>query len=251
MGMALWLVPSASDAARIKQLMRVPRALEPLGYTLPSFDPHITLASFPSSVSPSVLHSAVVEAIKGFDEIPKGTSKLIDRSLKPLHVEQSGEGLSVSSSSPSDSSVVKTVVAAIRCIFSALVTDTHFFRSVLLDIVPSEALTRLQTRILEALPEDVKGSGRSPRFPHLSLFYVPDEFAGDRMRIREGLWSECGVESGGEGDAIVTFKVRTKDEDEESEILISGFDAPEIWIASCEEDVESWVVKEKISLVNN
>ena len=70
-------------------------------------------------------------------------------------------------------------------------------------------------------------------------------------RIREGLWSECGVESDGEGDAIVTFKVRTKDEDEEIEILISGFDAPEIWITSCEGDVESWVVKEKISLVNN
>ncbi|GLB34777.1 putative cyclic phosphodiesterase-like protein [Lyophyllum shimeji] len=61
MGIAVWLVPSAEDAQRLKRIMdtrREERSNHPSSY--PSFHSHITLASLPlQSASPSEIRAAI------------------------------------------------------------------------------------------------------------------------------------------------------------------------------------------------
>ncbi|KAI0361867.1 hypothetical protein OH77DRAFT_1416045 [Trametes cingulata] len=52
MGISLWLVPRASQAAKIKYTMRVKPSSPPRSpASFPPFDPHVTLASHPSDAS--------------------------------------------------------------------------------------------------------------------------------------------------------------------------------------------------------
>ncbi|OCH85708.1 hypothetical protein OBBRIDRAFT_762634, partial [Obba rivulosa] len=60
-GLSLWLVPNANQLPKLKQFMqyRSPDAENPSSF--PSFDPHVTLASIPSSASMSGLLDAIPE----------------------------------------------------------------------------------------------------------------------------------------------------------------------------------------------
>ncbi|KAK7037997.1 cyclic phosphodiesterase [Favolaschia claudopus] len=51
MGLSLWLVPSPADSERLKRLMIPPTASSTLAPSYPTFEPHITLASLPPTVS--------------------------------------------------------------------------------------------------------------------------------------------------------------------------------------------------------
>ncbi|KAF5380880.1 hypothetical protein D9615_004121 [Tricholomella constricta] len=66
MGISLWLVPSAKDARRLSTIMRARQDEYPnFPFSYPTFDPHITLASCPSSSAPSL--SMIRAAIPKFE----------------------------------------------------------------------------------------------------------------------------------------------------------------------------------------
>ncbi|KAL5511771.1 hypothetical protein ACEPAH_4989 [Sanghuangporus vaninii] len=213
-GIAVWLVPPPAEAELIKRkLMRMPPSLEPLPYSLPTLEPHITIASFPSSIPLDTLRSSL-------------NSISINGSH---HQEREGEGEGT---------------PALEIRFSALSVGDAYFRSVLLDIIPTPALHSLREQLQKsALPYEA----RSPRYPHLSLFYVLDEHAEDRERIRQALWRDCkGMHL---GDRIM-FDIDLLKEggaggDEER---FEGFCASDIWIVRCEGAVEEWTVLDKIHL---
>lgn len=188
--------------------MRVP-SLEPLPYALPTFEPHITISSFPSSVPLESLQSALKDDNQAL--------------VGPLPVA-----------------------------FSALSTGDVFFRSVLIDVEPTSALNALREHIQKALPTY---EARSPRYPHLSLFYISEEYASDRGKIRDALWSAYGVsltgrdpnnQAGGESHERIAFDLSSAAKGHP----FAGFDASELWIVRCDGATEDWVIIDKIQLTD-
>lgn len=200
-----------------------------IGFEPPSFQPHITLASFPATLANVETIKLVVQrALSSWNEIISKNALICAE-----------RGLSIS--------------------FSALSASDDFFRSVLLDIDLTPELRALQST-LQIAAEQVLGQAageivaRSPRFPHLSLFYVPDEHENERTRIRDALWDAYGVDEDTENDARhIAFKLSSGarmdgiGSAESHAGILEGFDASEIWIASCEGPVKDWIVLERIS----
>ncbi|KAH8117184.1 LigT-like protein [Phellopilus nigrolimitatus] len=227
MGIALWIVPPPAEASKLKQLMNIPPVIDTLPFPLPSFEPHITLASFPST-------------------IPVATLKLA------LQTQMS----SGSESEPERYPTTSRLHAPLRITFTALVASDHFFRSVLLDVALTPSLTSLRVGVQRAV-EHLLGTSvdaRSPRFPHVSLFYVPDAHAEERERIRDTLWTTCGVQgseagSDTESEAIALAVSGGLNSSRKNGPLLTGFEASEIWIVRCDGPVEGWEVLDKVSLV--
>lgn len=200
----MWLVPPAEEAELVRRtLMRLPPSLGPVPYTLPTFEPHITIASFPSCIP---------------------LQRLRDGISQHKSVHASDTGLDVA--------------------FAALSVGGAFFRSVLIDIVPTPALRSIREQIAEKAGPDHEA--RSPRYPHLSLFYVPDEHAEDRGRIREALWEDCGGVLLAEGGSVGFDLLESESGGRRRRL--EGFRAMEVWIVRCQGPVEGWTVLEKIDL---
>ncbi|KAF8211868.1 RNA ligase/cyclic nucleotide phosphodiesterase [Mycena galopus ATCC 62051] len=51
MGLTLWLVPSATDSERLQKIMNRPTSRSTSETSYPTFEPHITLASIPGSIT--------------------------------------------------------------------------------------------------------------------------------------------------------------------------------------------------------
>ncbi|KAF9469251.1 2',3'-cyclic-nucleotide 3'-phosphodiesterase [Collybia nuda] len=64
MGIAIWLVPSGQDTLELKNVMRAGMGKSHLTSSYPTFDPHITVTSFPSShnIPLSTIRAAVPES---------------------------------------------------------------------------------------------------------------------------------------------------------------------------------------------
>ena len=68
-GIALWLVPAGASAAGLKELMITPDQVE-INYGVPSFEPHITLASFPTTIaSVATLRRVTEETISSWNKV--------------------------------------------------------------------------------------------------------------------------------------------------------------------------------------
>ncbi|KAI5124298.1 hypothetical protein M0805_008906 [Coniferiporia weirii] len=207
MGIAIWIMPPSAEATKLKRLMHAP-AIDSLAYRVPPFEPHITLASFPSSTPIASLRSAL-------------TGTLAQVVTSPLHIT-----------------------------FAALAAGDHFFRSVLVDVVQTPALDALLAGVGRAAEQSLGGAvdARSPRFPHLSLLYVPNEHAADRGRVRDALWDAFGVRTDSDetGGGRIAFNL--PDETHRLAARFEGFDASEAWIVRCEGGIEDWEVLDKIPI---
>lgn len=227
-GIALWLVPAGAGAARLKELMITPDQVK-INYEIPSFEPHITLASFPTTIA------SVTTLCRVTEETVSSWNKII-----PKNARKDKLGLPIS--------------------FQALSTGDHYFRSVLLDIVLTSELEALHSA-LQTATQKLLGQAaceivaRGPRFPHLSLFYVPDEHKDDRTQIRDALWDAFGeIMDTENGERRVGFRLSNKAEKVETHLteshgdILAGFSASEIWIAKCEGAVKDWLVLERIPI---
>jgi 2',3'-cyclic-nucleotide 3'-phosphodiesterase len=185
LGFAVWLVPSAPVTQKLEVIMhwhpdpQASHELEPSSY--PHFQPHITLATIPSTTLFSIAASS----------IPK---------VPPLPVY-----------------------------FQTLEIGDHFFRSIYIKTQPSEALSHLHTSIHAALGIEPK----TVKFPHISLYYIQDADARERVRMRDelgrtGYVKECSdsvkLDCGRDG----------------SNEWIEGFEGSEVWIVDCDGPVEGW-----------
>ena len=128
-----------------------------LSYELHFFEPHITLGTVPSDTPVSLLRSALPSL------------------SVPLHIS-----------------------------FKAVEAGDHYFRSVLIDVTNTSALSSLHSSVQTNLKEKLLASNKndetegistptvpalkSPRFPHLSLLYIPDAHAADRVRVRDAFY---------------------------------------------------------------
>ncbi|KZP21217.1 hypothetical protein FIBSPDRAFT_521300 [Athelia psychrophila] len=109
--------------------------------------------------------------------------------------------------------------------FKSIEVGDHYFRSVCLDIQPSPSLLKLRDDIHAALRRHEGTDPKSPRFPHMSLYYIDDSEPEERHIITNHLVAsgqaashDGGVRLGG----------------------LSGFDDAEIWVVRCEGPVGEW-----------
>ena len=210
--------------------MKTPDQLQ-ISYELPKIEPHITLASFPVTIANA-----------------DNLALVIRKTLSSWHETAPNEVQKISS---------------LPVYFSALSADDHYFRSVFLDIVLTPELHGLHSALQKAAGE-ILGQvatdivAKSPRFPHLSLFYIPDEYRSDRVNIRNALWETYGEDlsttnTGGQ----VGFRLpETPEEDHNEEMfynysdnLYQAMDASEIWVANCDGPVKDWAILDRIPII--
>ena len=123
----------------------------------------------------------------------------------------------------------------IRANFQSLVAGDHYFRSVFIDIQPTQELVGIQDQILTNLRR--RGHEPSaPRFPHMSLCYIADEDKGERDRIARVL-RDTGVISQTADPQSISMQC--------SDVGLTGFNGAEIWLVKCEGRVESWEVDDR------
>ena len=164
-GIALWIVPSATDAHRLENVMKTGQLISRTNSTLsqgglgsyPKFHPHITLASLPLSV---------------------------ENNLTDI-----------------EASIATFLKAPLTIKFSSVEVGSHYFRSVYITIEPTSEIMTLHGHIHEAL----QAITRTPSFPHLSLCYIDDKDAAigerdafyrnlkDGGKIRAGGGLDCGL----------------------------------------------------------
>lgn len=161
----MWIVPSATDALRLENVMNTGQLISRTNSTLsqgglgsyPKFHPHITLASLPLSV---------------------------EKDLTDI-----------------EASITTSLKAPLTIKFSSVEIGSHYFRSVYIAIEPTSEIMSLHGHIHEAL----QAIPRTPSFPHLSLCYIDDKDAeiGERDafyrnlkdggKIRAGGGLDCGL----------------------------------------------------------
>lgn len=123
----------------------------------------------------------------------------------------------------------------IRANFQSLAVGDHYFRSVFIDVQPTQELVGFQNQILTNLRR--RGLEPSaPRFPHMSLCYIADEDKGDRDRTAQVL-REAGDISRTADTQSISLQC--------GDVSLPGFDGAEIWLARCEGPVETWEVDER------
>lgn len=123
----------------------------------------------------------------------------------------------------------------IRANFRSLVVGDHYFRSVFIDIQPTQGLIDFQNQISRNLR--CRGlEPRAPRFPHMSLCYIADEDKSHRDRTARVL-----RDTGAVGGAVDTQSISLQCGD----VTLPGFDGTEIWAVNCEGPVETWKVDER------
>jgi len=125
--------------------------------------------------------------------------------------------------------------------FDTVETGDHYFRSVFVRVRPSSALDELHRQVHLAL--DVK-EPNTPKFPHLSLYYIEDSRASERGEVLENMNAQGTiVKTEGSGNIeLVGFA------NDGRTARVSGFVANEIWIAMCNGPVETWSICDKFKL---
>jgi 2',3'-cyclic-nucleotide 3'-phosphodiesterase len=130
-------------------------------------------------------------------------------------------------------------------VFSSLEVGPTYFRSVYVVIHKSPELLDLHKHINNELKKLDGIEPRSPRFPHMSLFYIEDSEPGDerQMVADELLSSGRAINEPGERIVLDCFT-----DGHSTGYKLYGFDGEQIWIVRCEGPVEQWKVLEKVVL---
>lgn len=141
----------------------------------------------------------------------------------------------------------------LKVAFSDVVASDAYFRSVLAVIEPSPEIISLHTGIHKTLK---MGNPQSPMFPHMSIYYIDDAEAEERIRVLQELKTngtviktEGGVQIHTSGGPIGTPTgpgTRPRPYDD----ALHGFDGVEIWAVLCDGPVETWTVLEKVELLS-
>ena len=121
--------------------------------------------------------------------------------------------------------------------FQSLVVGDHYYRSVFIDIQPTQELVQFQKQIFTNLHR--RGIEPSaPRFPHMSLCYIADEDKSHRDRTAQAL-KDTGIVTSSETVDTQSISLQCSD------VSLLGFDGEEIWVVKCEGPVETWEVDER------
>ncbi|KAG9318590.1 2',3'-cyclic-nucleotide 3'-phosphodiesterase [Chiua virens] len=125
--------------------------------------------------------------------------------------------------------------------FRSLAVGDHYYRSVFIDIHPTQELVGFQNQILAHL-RDCGLKPSAPRFPHMSLCYIADQDKADRDEIAHMMTDTGVVRQIGDGQSISL---------QCGDVRLTGFDGVEVWLVKCEGPVETWEVdKRRVKLVD-
>ena len=179
-----------------------------------------------------------MDAIKS--SLPRRPSIDVDHPLSPSSYPAFLPHITLATVPLSDPGIPDVLLAAvpaihqpIRANFQSLAVGDHYFRSVFIDIQPTQELVDFQNQIVINLRR--RGFEPSaPRFPHMSLCYIADEDNGYRDQTAQ-LLRDTGVVD----ERTQSASLRC------GEVSITGFDGAEVWVAKCEGPVETWEVDEK------
>ena len=131
-----------------------------------------------------------------------------------------------------------------------MVSDAYF-RSVLVVIESSPELVALHAKVRESLKIR---NPQSPMFPHMSIYYIDDAEAEERIRVLQELKDNGTVTKTEEGVQIHTsggpIGIPTGSETRPlpKGDALRGVDGTEIWVALCDGPVETWTVLKRIEL---
>lgn len=155
---------------------------------------------------------------------------------------------------------VEELVAAIpprqpqlKAAFSDVVASDAYIRSVLAVIGPSPEIMSLHAEIHKTLKME---NPQSPMFPHMSIYYIDDAEAEERIRVLQELKANNTVIKIEGGVQIHTSRgpigtptgpgTRPRPYDD----ALHGFDGVEIWAVLCDGPVETWTVLERVELLS-
>ena len=125
--------------------------------------------------------------------------------------------------------------------FKVVEVGEKYFMSVYVTVDQDGVHGDLRNKLKSAL-----GEKTVPPKSHLSLFYIDDPDSEERTKIYDELLEQQRVVELGEGRVgLDCSEVPRKD----LEDVVSGFQGAEIWIAVCDGPVETWVIKDKIALL--
>lgn len=124
--------------------------------------------------------------------------------------------------------------------FKSVDVGHEYYMSVYVVVHHDPELTALRNSLKKSRPED-----KVPPLSHVSLFYIDPSDAAERSKIRDILDSDGRIVDNGK-EALT---LDCSEGEQRGKDLIDGFIGGEIWIALCDGPVETWVVKDKISLV--
>lgn len=139
---------------------------------------------------------------------------------------------------------IPKVIGPLQCSFTSVDIGSHYFRSVYVTIKLTPELDSLHEHVHQALAVQP----RTPVFPHMSLCYIDDAEAAERLRFYEELKKAGKISYNDEivGNEMISLNCGAFGERE----LLNHFEAREIWAVQCEGPVESWEVLRKFSLIN-
>jgi 2',3'-cyclic-nucleotide 3'-phosphodiesterase len=244
-GIAVWLVPSEAESARLQKLMsRHPEPSVP--HSFPHFHPHITLAAISVAPHQPPLPAAAV-AVSTHDQAPD---------LDPILYPDPTVLLALREAVPLGQ-------RAVHVRFARVLAGDHYFRSIYVAIAPSPELVQLRSALALAQNQGgPKGPGAGtgtgpdspPAFPHLSLYYVADEEAHARERFLQELEREEVVKHSADGLSVNLRCVGDGgdgggvEDAGESDGWLEGCMCTQIWMMDCGGPVEEWKVLDKILL---
>jgi len=136
---------------------------------------------------------------------------------------------------------------AFPVMFKSIDVGDTYFRSVSIGTHECPELLALHQHITNELKKLEAVEPRSPRFPHMSLYYIDDSEPDERQMIVDELLRSKRVVK--EGNDRIILECRTDKHQAGKELL--GFDSDAIWIVNCEGPVEQWKVLEGIGLLRS
>ena len=131
--------------------------------------------------------------------------------------------------------------------FKSLEVGNTYFRSVFIVIHASPKLLGLHQHINSELKKLDGVEPHSPRFPHMSLYYIDDSEADERQTVADELLSSGRVVNDGRDRITLNSFIDNRCVGHE----LSGFDGGEVWIVKCEGQVRQWEVLQKTVLLRS
>lgn len=197
--------------------------------SLPTFSSGVSLWLVPAAAQIDVINSC----------LPRRPS--IDHPLSPISYPAILPHITLATVPLSDPGIPDVLLDAVsenkqplRANFQSLVVGDHYFRSVFIDVQPTQELVDFQNQLLINLRR--RGlEPRAPRFPHMSLCYIADQDKSHRDRTARAL-----------RDTVVSETVDAQSISLQcGDVTLPGFDGAEIWVVNCEGPVETWEVDER------
>lgn len=193
---------------------------------------------------PSSSHSRKLQRIMEFR--PSESKASSPRSYPHFHPHITlASGLPASIDVPSVIACIPTDVL-LHAKFKSIEVGDTYHRSVIMDVHRSPGLLAFNQQVHQELRKLQGVEPRSPRFPHMSLYYIDDSEAEERQAVVSELLNTGKAVR--DSDQIILDCSSSSHALSTSKDKLSGFDVGEVWIMKLEGAVKTWEPIAKVAL---